>query len=739
MKSEKAVRASILLVQQEDQTEVKRVLVVVPVKWKFIERIEEVRDNTEQEKLSELVFNWRFWDITSYAGLGFDGLGSCEIVESKAHYPRVFGWKAMADESLRQVAVALERLAINQASQGWARHLKAPDVFKPDGREAELKLWSDWKFSFLNYVKGLDPSMAHSMDMVEENVDANYDLGDMTDETKAKSVRLYSLLTSYLRQRPLKLIRRIKNENGFAAWQTLIKEMQPATRARALALLSQLSRIQFAEGKSVSEQLPQFEALILEYERISSQKYSDDAKVAAVLLACPLQIRQHLHLWLTDATTYEQLKDRIIQLEAVTTKWDTSNSLTLPTRTLGDDATPMEVDYIGRSGKGKKGGKSKGKESKGKEKGREKGKSKDGKGSWKGADKGKSMWEQGPGKKGKQEKGGKGSKGGACHLCGKMGHYAKDCWRRVAQIEETTNLGGASSSSTSHTGGGGAGTATTHTASVKMVRLETPPEARSLEVFDLTTPRDEGTEAHPWRVGMVEVIEENFEVEEFYDLEENEFQECHESTVEVPSGVTIIAMDLQDEEEQMAVNMVRMNYEEEEDKCLITLDSGADISVLPRSYAHVGLRQDGREELKMVDAQGRKIPVPAKAKIRLVGSDGRQIELVEEFVLGNVQHPILCAGKLLRRGWSLGNVDGSLHLKHEGRAVNIPLNNDRNSLQCEARIFAVTTTEKVPEKDMGEEGTARVLALQGYLSKYVQEMEMTPGWHRLPNGGCRLQ
>ena len=169
--------------------------------------------------------------------------------------------------------------------------------------------------------------MAHSMDMVGENVDANYDIGDMTGETKAKAVRLYSLLTSYLRQRPLKLIRHIKNENGFVAWQTLVKEMQPATRARALALLSQLSRIQFAEGKSVSEQLPQFEALILEYERISSQKYSDDAKVAAVPLACPLQIRQHLHLWLTDATTYEQLKDRIIQLEAVITKWDTSNSL----------------------------------------------------------------------------------------------------------------------------------------------------------------------------------------------------------------------------------------------------------------------------------------------------------------------------------------------------------------------------------------------------------------------------
>ena len=310
--------------------------------------------------------------------------------------------------------------------------------------------------------------------------------------------------------------------------------------------MSQLSRIQFAEGKSVSEQFPQFEALILEYKRISNQKYSDDAKVAAVLLACPLQIRQHLHLWLTDATTYEQLKDRIIQLEAVTSKWDTSNSLMLSTRTLGDDATPMEVDYIGKSGKGKKGGKSKGKESKGKEKGRDKGKSKDGKGSWKGAEKGKPLWEKGPGNKGKSyDKGGKGSKSGACHTCGKMGHFAKDCWKRVGQIEETTNPGGASSSSTGNAGGGGA--TSTQTASVKMVRLETPPEASSLEVFDLTTPRGESVEAHPWRVGMVEVIEENFEIEEFYDMEESEFQDCYEPTV--PSGVTIIAMELQDIED----------------------------------------------------------------------------------------------------------------------------------------------------------------------------------------------
>ena len=67
----------------------------------------------------------------------------------------------------------------------------------------------------------------------------------------------------------------------------------------------------------------------------------------------------------------------------------------LPTRTTGDEATPMEVDYVGKVGKGKKGSKAKGKVAKGKDKGKEKGKcTKDGKGSWKGADKGKSFWEE---------------------------------------------------------------------------------------------------------------------------------------------------------------------------------------------------------------------------------------------------------------------------------------------------------------------------------------------------------
>ena len=156
-----------------------------------------------------------------------------------------------------------------------------------------------------------------------------------------------------------------------------------------------------------------------------------------------------------------------------------------------------KVDYVGKE-KGKKGGKTKSKDQKGKSKGKEKGKMKsDGKGSWKGSEKGKSLWENGPGKKGKGDKGGKAGKSGVCHNCGKYGHYAKECWKRVNQVEEqwpASNLGGTSASSSSAQNTTGQAGQTAVKTTVQMVRLSTPPESSCLEIFDLTTPRDEDEE-----------------------------------------------------------------------------------------------------------------------------------------------------------------------------------------------------------------------------------------------------
>ena len=60
--------------------------------------------------------------------------------------------------------------------------------------------------------------------------------------------------------------------------------------------------------------------------------------------------------------------------------------------------------------------------------------------------------------------------------------------------------------------------------------------------------------------------------------------------------------------------------------------------------------------------------------------------------------------------------------------MKIPINAERNSLQFEARMYGIEA--EVFEKEV----SVRVFALRGYLSKYAEELELSPGWHRLPNG-----
>lgn len=56
-----------------------------------------------------------------------------------------------------------------------------------------------------------------------------------------------------------------------------------------------------AEGKTLSEQSPQHEAIVTEREHISGHT-ADDAKVASTLQRCPGYLGRHLQLWVGDPT-----------------------------------------------------------------------------------------------------------------------------------------------------------------------------------------------------------------------------------------------------------------------------------------------------------------------------------------------------------------------------------------------------------------------------------------------------
>ena len=370
--------------------------------------------------------------------------------------------EAMAEE-LQAIGAALNQLVRGQSSSQWSKHLKAPDVFKPKTREEELTSWADWKFGFENYVRSLDPSIADRMKQIEGHIHGDYEYNKLEGDDKEGTTCLYSVMVSYMRERPLKLVRNVEDQNGHKAWQLLLKEMQPSTRARGLALLTQLSRVTFSESKSVTEQLAAYETLVREYERVSGGEYPEDSKVAAVLMATPPAMRTQLQMIIGEHTTYEELKDRIHHYESVTAKWTSDNVLTMPGK-ASDESSPMDVDYIQNKGKGK--GK------KGKEKGKGKGKDYKGKGksTWSSSSTGKGKgygysYEKGKSSKGKSDKGkgdGKGKSKEGCFTCGKPGHKARDCWRRVQQVESTA-------------GGSAASTVTTQPAStVNQSELKNP-------------------------------------------------------------------------------------------------------------------------------------------------------------------------------------------------------------------------------------------------------------------------
>ena len=151
----------------------------------------------------------------------------------------------MTEAAFRSIQESLQNLVSVQRNSQWGKHLKTPEVFKPSTREDEIKQWQDWKFGFMNYLSAIDAEVFSLVQEINNDPKGDYSFEEMTDGAKQASVRFYGMLVSYMKGRPLQVIRHIQGQNGFVAWATLLREMEPSTRQRGLALLTQLSRVTF--------------------------------------------------------------------------------------------------------------------------------------------------------------------------------------------------------------------------------------------------------------------------------------------------------------------------------------------------------------------------------------------------------------------------------------------------------------------------------------------------------------
>ena len=148
-------------------------------------------------------------------------------------------------------------------------------------------------------------------------------------------------------------------------------------------------------------------------------------------------------------------------------------------------------------------------------------------------------------------------------------------------------------------------------------------------------------------------------------------------------------------------------------QCEIILDSGADASMVPESFRHLGEELADSSAPLLTDAQGNTIGTKGVKRYEFLLEDvaGKSYLIRENCVVGPVRCPLLAVGKLLRRGWQLKHDGGTgsrkLHLEEPfGRKTEVSYRN--HSLVISGHIRALTEISRslpdcVPKVDLPAE------------------------------------
>ena len=468
-----------------------------------------------------------------------------------------------------------------------SRVLKNPECFTGDDPHS----FSAWKFGFCSWLSFGDPRFQRGFEAVEQ-LKQSEDIKPYSPEEQDLSVKLYSILPSYLRGRCVGLVRRLaKTKDGFRLWRALVTEYEPASRQRSLAVAQALASYpSFPSSKSAMENILNYEALVAQFEELSGQTYPDELKSATLIRCTENRLREHLQLTVGDPTSYGQLKEAILNFEKASKSWTTEavlKSLNPIAETNNNGPAPMEVDRnANEKGKGYKGKSNKGK-SKGKSwwsfvsygfagRGRGRGKGCGNKGKGKGKHKGKSKGKsKDNGKKGTRK--GKGVDVQQCRLCLEFGDWSTECPNRM------TN----------------------------QVVNNAPPAQHQ-------QPQTQGQQQQ----GQGGAQQRSYASSSYPPSSSTA------TTIRRIYGIPSIMVS------GSSVRMVSENYVTDE-KNMIILDSGSDVSLLPPSYGGGvdGPADDAQVQLR--DCQGQELKVAGIKTASLVvdDEDGEQAEL--ETILGS--------------------------------------------------------------------------------------------------------
>ncbi|CAL1136982.1 unnamed protein product [Cladocopium goreaui] len=155
----------------------------------------------------------------------------------------------------------------------------------------------------------------------------------------------------------------------------------------------------------------------------------------------------------------------------------------------------------------------------------------------------------------------------------------------------------------------------------------------------------------------------------------------------------------------------------------IILDSGADTSALPLTYADVGEScQHETAGQDFIDAQGGKLDI---RDTRLATVDlGNGVILRERFIIANISCPLLALGHIVRAGWEIQHFSDGVFLVKNGKFVNVSFK--RNSLCVKGSIRMISEDDCLsPTSTAPGPKALRAIHLQPVLRRLL------PGWNKV--------
>jgi len=334
-----------------------------------------------------------------------------------------------------------------------AKHLRC-DVFtgKPEQ-------WDDWAFAFKRGIRAQSAKVYEQMVAVETLPEEFDEVTDLAKELEGSSGELYDVLCQFCTGEALSIIKATEDMQGVLAWQKLHKKYNPKTMARGVRMMAEaINPPKVKELGDLETAINRWDDKVKRLQKQFGEEVGNKMKIAIFTNMLPSSIQDYVYTNVEDDTKYETLRDKVTSM--------VSNKIAASTGPAPMDVGRVdwgaddlycgeceyEVDAVGAhtqcykcggyghlardcatpveakgKGKGKKGD-SWGKGGKG---GDGKGKGADGKG------KGNQYWSKGAGK----GQGGAGKAGGGyqgtCWKCGQVGHKAAECWVRTAAAVET--------------------------------------------------------------------------------------------------------------------------------------------------------------------------------------------------------------------------------------------------------------------------------------------------------------